>query len=403
MSMRQPLSTEAQLGVHSVEAGEAKQGFTGEIKAYYAALLFVLLLVLAPIWIVKYPGMVDFPNHLTRCYILAHYYDNPIWQQRFIVVHDPLPNLAIDLIVTPLVHLLPLILCGKIFLSISAALYVIGCSYAGRAITGKPNWLALVCALTFYNSALLFGFVNYIFGVGVFLCAFAYWLRVRNAMTPLRFSLCCLLSFAAFFAHLSSIAFLGLACVTIALLDFIHDRRIARLLVKVTWLACPVLLMAAWLVESALHSPVAIKNQGHIPQTAWRPLSGKLTVLLTPVRSYSMAVDLGVILLLLVCALAIWKGSKVHRTAVVSLILYVLFLITPSDLYTTSAADARYVLPGFLLLLLSIELRWGRRQKIAVAVALAAMAVHIGSITADWLTISRRRHFNRKHDTWNTC
>src|ERR1035441_5642758 len=124
--------------------GEVPRNSTQELKAYYAALLVVLLMVLAPIWIVKYPGMVDYPNHLVRCYILAHYHDNPLWQQRYLLDLSPLPNLAIDLIVTPLLRILPLIVAGKVFLSLAAALYVLGCSEVGRTVIGKLNWLALV-------------------------------------------------------------------------------------------------------------------------------------------------------------------------------------------------------------------------------------------------------------------
>ena len=360
--------------------GEAPRNSTQELKAYYAALLVVLLMVLAPIWIVKYPGMVDYPNHLARCYILAHYYDNPVWQQRYVLDHSPLPNLAIDLIVTPLLRILPLIVAGKVFLSLAAALYVLGCSAVGRAVIGKPNWLALVCAFTFYNSPLLFGFVNYVFGIGVFLCAFAFWLRVRNAMTPLRFFLCCLLSLAAYFAHLSSVVILGVACCTIALLDFVRDRKIRSLIVKLIWLASPILLMAGFL-----------KSSGQVGSIAWRTLTGKLLSLLAPVRSYSLAMDLGVAVVLLFCALPLLKGSKVHSAAAVTgLVFFILYAATPFALFTASGVDLRYVVPGFLLLVLSIEPRWRSWQKAAITVALAAMVIHTGGITANWLNISHR-------------
>jgi hypothetical protein len=358
---------------------KAPRNSTQELKAYYAALLVVLLMILAPIWIVKYPGMVDYPNHLVRCYILAHYQDNPLWQQRYLLDHSPLPNLAIDLIVTPLLRILPLMVAGKVFLSLAAALYVLGCSAVGRAVIGKPNWLALVCAFTFYNSQLLFGFVNYVFGIGVFLCAFAFWLRIRNAMTPLRFFLCCLLSMAAYFAHLSSVVILGAACCTIALLDFVRDRKIRGLIVKLAWLACPVFLMVGFM-----------KGSGHVGTIDWGSPTEKLIALLAPVRSYSVALDVGLIFVLLLCALAMLRGSKIHGTAIAALVLFALFLFTPKALYTVSAADARYVIPAYMLLILSIEPRWGRWRKAALAVALAAMAIRTVSITADWLTISRR-------------
>jgi len=350
-----------------------------KLKAYYAMLFVVFIIILVPIWIVNYPGMVDYPNHLARCYILAHYYDNPIWQQRYFLDYSPLPNLAIDLIVTPLLRVLPLIVAGKVFLSLAAALYVGGCSAVGRAVTGKPNWLALICAFTFYNSALLYGFVNYVFGVGVFLCVFAFWFRVRIAMSPLRFIFLSSLSLVAFLAHLSSVVILGVACCIIAMLDFVRDRKIPSLIVKLAWLASPALLMVGFM-----------KSSGRIGTIDWGSPKEKLISLLAPVRSYSVALDVGVIFALLLCAWAIRRGSRFHSTVAAGLVLIFLFLVTPKAMYTISAADARYVIPAYLLIALSLNVRWGRWQKAALAVALAAMAIRTGSIAVSWLTISSR-------------
>jgi hypothetical protein len=375
------LAKEVSLPLRPSNAGEAPRGSTAELKTYYAMLLVVFFVLLVPIWIVKYPGMVDYPNHLARCYILAHYHDNPVWQQRYVLDHSPLPNLAIDLVVVPLLQLFPLIVCGKIFLSLAAALYVFGCSEVGRAVTGKPNWLALVCAFTFYNSQLLWGFVNYIFGVGVFLCVFAFWLRVRNTMSPLRFLLLCLLSLVAFLAHLSSVAILGVACCAIALLDYSRDRKIPSLIVKLAWLACPLLVMEGFVKK------ISGGGGGTID---WGAPINKLTNLLAPVRSYSVTLDVGLIFVLLLCAWAMLKGSKVHSVAVAGLVLFVLFLITPLVLFGLYPADVRYVIPAYMLLILSIEPRWGRWQKAALVLALTAMVIRTGSITANWLTISRR-------------
>jgi hypothetical protein len=350
------------------------------LNMYYAALLTVLIAVLVPIWLVDYPGMVDYPNHLVRCYIIAHYQDNPLWQQRYFLVHDPFPNLAIDLVVVPLLRFFPLIVCGKLFLSLSATLYVVGCSAVGRAVIGKPNWLALICAFTFYNSSLFYGFVNYIFGVGVFLCVFAFWLQVRNAMSPVRSFFLCLLSLVAFLVHLSSIVMLSVACCTITLLDFVYDRKARSLIVKLIWLACPLLFVGGF----------AKKHSGEIGTIDWGTPIEKLITLLGPVRSYSVAMDLGLIFLLLLCACAMLKGVKVHSTVLVSLVFFALYLVTPRALWTVSSVDARYIIPGYLLLVLSTEPRWGRWQKAALAVALVGMVIHTAGITASWLTINQR-------------
>ncbi|MFZ1085884.1 MAG: hypothetical protein WAN35_13045 [Terracidiphilus sp.] len=379
MSMRQTLSQGIRLGIHSNEATVEKHGLTKEFKAYYASLLVVLMVILVPIWAVDYPGLVDYPGHLARCFVLAHYHDNPVWQQRYGLVLAPAPNLAIDLIVTPLVRLLPLQVCGKIFLSLTAALFVFGCSEVGRAITDRPNWLALVCAFMFYNSNLLYGFVNYCFGLGLFLCVFALWLRLRDHITPLRFLLFCLLSIAAFLAHLSSVVLLGVACCTVALIEFARDRKLFRMTAKVGWLACPALLMAAYM-----------KHDGQAGTVSYRLLLGKLITLLAPVRSYDRMLDVIVAGVLLLSILLIARGSRIHLPAAVSLVFFILYMITPFEVLNTSGVDTRYVVPAFLLLILSIEVRWGRLQKVAYALALAAMAVHLAQIADKWRILSDR-------------
>ncbi len=346
-------------------------------------LFFVLAAILVPIWIVDYPGMADYPNHLVRCYILAHYHDNPLWQQRYFIDHTPLPNLAIELAVVPLLYILPILICGKIFLSLAATLYVLGCSAVGRAITGKPNWLAPLCAFTFYNTQLFEGLVNYIFGVGIFLLAFAFWLSVRRRITPWSFLGCCLLSLIAYLAHLSSIAFLGLACLTVALLDYAEDRKLSRFVFKMAWLTCPLLLLIAF-----------FKGSGQMGTIEWAHL-WKLdpTQLLSPIKSYSMFLDIGAVAALTACFIALSKGCTLHRTVAVSLVFFLFFLITPEGVFTAGYIAQRFVVPGCLLLVLSMEPRWGWRQKAALGLALATMTVRTGDIAANWLSIDREsRH-----------
>jgi hypothetical protein len=119
---------------------------------YYTALAVAHAVLLVPIWGVRHPGLMDYPNHLTRCYILAHYAQDAIWQQRYSISYVPAPNLAIDLVTVLLQHWLSLEVGGKIFLSIVACCFVLGCSELGRTIAGRPNPLAILAALTLYNS-----------------------------------------------------------------------------------------------------------------------------------------------------------------------------------------------------------------------------------------------------------
>ena len=144
-----------------------------------------------------------------------------------------------------------------------------------------------------------------------------------------------MLSIASFLAHLSSVVILGVACITIALLDFARDRTFRSLIVKLSWPVSPALLMLSFL-----------KGGGHVGTIEWGALYEKLIYLLAPIRSYSTPMDLADILVLLVCAIMLFRGSKLHSGAVVSLVLFALLMVTPKVLFTSSGADARYVLPA---------------------------------------------------------
>jgi hypothetical protein len=92
---------------------------------------------------------------------------------------------------------------------------------------------------------------------------------------------------------------------------------------------------------------------------------------------------------LLPCFLVILKGSKVHRAAIIGLIFFLLLFITPEGVLTAKHVAERYVVPGFILLLLSIEPKWGRWNKVALTLALATMTLHTGVIAANWLSFNR--------------
>lgn len=342
---------------------------------FYSIALFILIIVcLIPIWSVDCPEITDFPNHLVRDYILAHYHENPLWQQRYALDGTPLPNLAIDLFVVPLLKLLPLFVCGKLFLSASAALYIIGCHETARALHGRPNWLALVGGLTFYNTELTKGLVNYVFGVSVFLCIFAFWFRVRTRMSPTTFLLCGLLSIAAYLSHLSSVVLLGLCCGSVAAFDFVRHRKLSKLVAEVAWLGFPLLLTFGFLHGS-----------GRVGTIGWSlALKPKMMLLLSPFRSYSLYLTVGVALCCFLCFLILLLKCKVQPTCWVGVLLLLLFLVSPGKMFTATNVAERYLVPGCLMILLSIEPNWGRPQKVAFGVMLIALTARLGNFASSW-------------------
>jgi hypothetical protein len=70
----------------------------------------MLAMLLVPVLLVEVPPLTDYPNHLARCYVLAYGGADPILQQMFTEHWRINPNLGIDLILPPLLHLFPILM-----------------------------------------------------------------------------------------------------------------------------------------------------------------------------------------------------------------------------------------------------------------------------------------------------
>jgi hypothetical protein len=120
------------------------------------------LLAAVPVFSTVLPPLVDYPNHLARMHLLAE------GGNQFYAVHwAAIPDLAEDLIVPPLARLLPLALAGKLFLVMLFALCAGGLLWLNRFAAGGWRLWPLCGFLLLYSRVFLWGFVNYLFGVGL--------------------------------------------------------------------------------------------------------------------------------------------------------------------------------------------------------------------------------------------
>ncbi|TAN23066.1 MAG: hypothetical protein EPN33_06130 [Acidobacteria bacterium] len=345
-------------------------------RLYYALLGLAFVLAIVPLWLVRFPELMDYPAHLARCYILAHFHSNPLWPQVYRVQFGPIPDLAIDAIVTPLAHWLPIALSGKLFLTLLALLYVGGCEALGRAAWGQRHGMTLVAAFTFLNSNLMDGRVNYLFGLALAFWVLALWLRWRAEMTARRFLLFCGLSLIIYLAHLGAIAVLGVACCTIALVDFAGHRRFGRLVAAVGWMACPTLLLVFGFLG----------RSGRVGQLDWGTWPIKVSHLLTLTRSFNPRFEALLTLELLACAgVLLWRARWNRPLAIAGLVLLGCYVITPMTIFTANYADARFVLPGFVLLILAVRPREGALRRLALGFVLALLVARVVFIGHGWI------------------
>jgi hypothetical protein len=354
------------------------------LKTYWILFGVLTLLVLLPVWSVEYVPLVDYSNHLARTFILYHFNDVGLFRYRYDLVLEPIPNLAIDLIVPLLLNVVGVKVAGKIFLTLTLILFNFGCHLLGKSIHGRPTWFALTGTLFSYNSMFLYGFVNYIFGLGAFLITLALWLKYRKKWSAMSFLVVCTLVFASYLAHLSAYVFLGVTLVTVTLFDYRSAKAITgSMLIGLLPLLPPLVTFVAFM-----------KGSGNTGEIEWNSVLGKIVNAFSLILSYNYFVDAALVLTIAVTALVLALNAKnveIKRSIFIAGCIFVLlFIVCPRVLFTSGAADARFVPPAAVLLLMALRFEVKKRiGQGALIIFLFVALIHIGSIWHVWRVIDR--------------
>ncbi len=165
-------------------------------SALSAGAFFLLLagLLLAPIWLVKYPPLLDYPNHLARAFVLTHLHDPAVRFQQFYSADWGLyPYLLMDLSLIGLQRLFPVFLAGRIFLSFCVLALPLAAWFFLRQANPGENHLALWALLQSHNLFFLYAFLNFYLSIALCFVAVGLWLRClarpsASGCLPRRFS-----------------------------------------------------------------------------------------------------------------------------------------------------------------------------------------------------------------------
>jgi len=349
------------------------------------AAAFVALLAVAsvPVFSTVLPPLVDYPNHLARMHLLAE------GGNRYYAVRwAPLPNLAADLIIPPLSRLMPLAFAGKIFLVMVFALLAGGTVWLNRAVTGTWRKWPLLGFLFLYNRLFLWGFVNYLFGLGLALCGLALWLTLERRPAWMRVAASCVAAVACFFAHLSAFGIYALAIAGVELIPFWHELRrrdwrgaARRTVIAGVQFVAPAVIFLAWL------------EPGPGGAIRYARFVRKFDILFNVFDNYSRPFDV-ICFVLLVTVLAVLAGSRRLHLAPRMLtaigLVFVAYLAMPSQLLSGSGADHRLPIALFLLVIGGAAPDLSRREVMVFGGAAAAMfAARMAVIEAEWLRADR--------------
>ena len=289
------------------------------------------------------PPLLDYPNHLARMHLLAEG-GGAFYSVQWAV----LPNLAEDLIVPPLARVISLDLAAKLFLILIFALIGGGVIWLNRVATAGWRLWPLLGFLFLYNRILLWGFVNYLFGLGVALGGIALWLTLERRRWRLRVFSSLFVALACFFSHIAAFGVYALAIIGVEILPAVAEVRDRqwpelrrRIAIGVLQFIAPA---ALWLYFRHDAPSSTVSYAGF-----WR----KADLLFSVFDNYDRAFD--VVCFALFLALIGWliwtrRLGLAPRLAAAAGVVFVAYLVLPSQLHGGSGADHRLPTAFFLLL-----------------------------------------------------
>ena len=179
-----------------------------------AAVACAAALMALPLWLVQAPPMPDYPAHLASYYLIATGAKAPAVAAFYSIQWAWIPNLAGEILVPLLSHVVGLEMAARLFITAGVAMWVVGPALVHRALYGRFGIASLIAALFAYNANFTWGFLNYYFAMGAAFCVLAAWIATdgwRGALRLLGFTLAVT---TLYFSHIFAAAtlFLLIAC-----------------------------------------------------------------------------------------------------------------------------------------------------------------------------------------------
>ena len=351
--------------------------------------LGLLLIAVIPILINRHPPLLDYPWHLARVSTLAQWEDSAFAQAHYQLSSVFLPNLGFELVMVPLLEVLTPVVATDVYLILCFALTLAGTVWLHRMLHGGWSYWPLVAALFLYNWILLFGFLGYLLGVGLFLCCSAGWLALGERPWWLRLLIGIVFSVALFFAHMIA---LGLYAVAIGGFEL---QRAAALWRRSPPTAIGLLAVGAGQFIPPLAMFVAQSPTKAVVGGTWlyKPFE-KLASPIVTLTAGDPALDLVTAAGLAIAAVLILLFGRVRLAraawlALTSLILA--FLLLPHAMNWVGLVDVRVpmALLFFVIAALRVELTRRAATQVFIVALLAVFAVRVSATGYQWVQFDR--------------
>ncbi len=141
--------------------------------------LIIVCLILTPVISNQFVPLNDYPFHLARIVILADL-SNPVYSEFYKAGSFLLPNMAMDMIAVPLATVVGAETASRIFVMLCLVVLLLGTMLLHNAVHKRFSPLPLLAVVFLFNGIFRYGFLNYIFGLGIALIAAAIWLNMKE-------------------------------------------------------------------------------------------------------------------------------------------------------------------------------------------------------------------------------
>ena len=380
---------------YAASPGSARvQRISGTDSAMSRLALLAVLFAAVPLMIAQPAPLEDWPSHLARIDILCSLLRGErFWALDHHLNTFLLPNVALDVALVGLHAIgLSIATAGTAFLLATYALFVAGGVRLAAAFGASDPVKPPIMAMLFYNSALMGGFANYVFGIGLAFFVLAAWIGAHERPGR-RMVIAIAGSVAVFFAHLIAAGFLIAAMGLFELHALARQRRfnpgaLVRHATAAAAAAVAIILFA--LSPATADGP----GGGAVTYTGAPSLvgiaKGKLILLFHPLLDGSGITGAAIVVagmgLCLPLALRTGRPRLSRSVWFVAAGLAVLVIVCPNGIGAGYGLDYRLVIPLVCVVVSAATLNWrgaGVRW-LVFGILLATSAARSASFIADF-------------------
>jgi hypothetical protein len=335
---------------------------------------FVLLgaLLVTPLWMVRYPPLVDYPNHLARSFVLAHLNDPKFGFNQFYAADWGLyPYVLADVLASGLQRLIGIDLAGRAILSLCVLGLPLAILFFLRHANPEASYLAVWGPVIAYNPCFLTGFISSELSVSLCFLAVGLWLSYLYRPGLLKWCALLVLMTVLYLTHLIGFGVAGLIVTVYGLTARLSLRE---MLCSLALFVPGATMYLVW--------QLPLKNAVGFDYTTW-DLHWKLAGLAFPLRGYSKSLDLFTLVAVIGCVVAVvWRNPSIRwnfRWLGVAAVVFAFYWVIPAK-YGLGGGNVDVRIPQFLFIILLATMKPGGWKRVLIATAILLFAIRIGYV-----------------------